>query len=106
MERDAAGPGRLGDGAARFEYGCEARLSNQQLEEVTFIFARHHLRTINPILAREQCYLAASEAGLQLSSRLFKWDMRLPVVSTRPLTAECPPLASWRSVCVFPLEEY
>lgn len=75
MEREAVGPGLLGDRAARFEYGCEARLSNQQLEEVTFIFARHHLRTINPILAREQCYLAASEAGLQLSSGLFKWDV-------------------------------
>lgn len=91
---------------SRFEYGCEARLSNQQLEEVTFIFARHHLRAINPISAREPCYLAASEAGLQLSSSLFKRDVLLPVLSARSLSAECPALASWWAVCLFPFEEY
>lgn len=37
------GFGLIGAGALAFEYGCCARLSNQQLEEVVFICAVHLL---------------------------------------------------------------
>ena len=44
VEGETLGFGRLGDGAAALEHGCEACLSHQQLEEVAFICAVHHFR--------------------------------------------------------------
>lgn len=102
MGREAAGPGRLGDQAARFEHGCEARVSDQQLEEVTLIFARHQLSTISPMSAREQGYLRLGCSSAQACSH----GTRCCQCFRCSLTAECPPLASWWSVCLFPFEEY